>query len=372
MSAWRLWWQQVWAITIKELLTTFKDPRSRIVLIIPVFVQGFLFGYAATYNLNRVPYVYVDESHSQRARDFIDAINHTGIFTLKEVLESPSQIASRIESGEAIMAIVIPQNFDSQLSNRSKAEVQLITDGKNSMTAGLTTAYMTEIAQQFNHQQLGLPDGPVNLSMRTWFNPNLQSSWTFLPGLIGLVSMTQVLMLAGLSVARERENGTFDQLLVTPVSSWQIMIAKSIPSMIIGLFQSTVLLGLSVFWFQVPFSGSLLILYAVLIVFVLSSIGIGLSISAIANNMQQVLVYVFVLLLPLALLSGLATPVHNMPESLQVLTYANPMRFALDAIRRVYLEGVGMGAIIFDFIPMLVMTFVTMVLAAWLFRNKVV
>ncbi|MFR0064280.1 MAG: ABC transporter permease [Veillonella parvula] len=246
-----------------------------------------------------------------------------------------------------------------------------MVNGTNTMTSGLATAYMGQIISQFNQTWLGVEHKGITIESRTWYNENQQSSWTFLTGLVILISMTQVIMLGGLSVAREREQGTFDQLLVTPVSSMQILIAKSIPPMIIGLFQSTVLLLIAMFWFKVPFRGNIFLVYAVLFTFISSSIGLGLSISAIAKNMQQVLVYVFVFLFPLALLSGLITPVHNMPKILQYLTYGNPMRFSVDAMRRIYLEGAGLTDIWFNFIPMIILIIISMSIAGWLFRNRV-
>ena len=315
---WRLYWNQIVSIIWKELLATFKDPKTRIILLLPVIIQGFLFGYAATYNLNKVPYVLIDESHTQTAAALESTINSSGVFELYQSANSPDIIIS-----------------------------------------------------QFNQTWLGVDHKGISIESRTWYNENQQSSWTFLTGLVILISMTQVIMLGGLSVAREREQGTFDQLLVTPVSSMQILIAKSIPPMIIGLFQSTVLLLIAMFWFKVPFRGNIFLVYAVLFTFISSSIGLGLSISAIAKNMQQVLVYVFVFLFPLALLSGLITPVHNMPKILQYLTYGNPMRFSVDAMRRIYLEGAGLTDIWFNFIPMIILIIISMSIAGWLFRNRV-
>lgn len=371
MMNWRLYWNQIVAIIWKELIATFKDPKTRIILLVPVIIQGFLFGYAATYNLNKVPYVLVDESHTQTSAALESTINSSGIFSLYKVADSPDVIAPLIDSNEVIMAVFIPQDFEEKLKHQQPSSITVIANGTNSMTSGVAASYMGQIISQFNQTSLGVGHKGITIESRTWYNENQQSSWTFLAGLVVLVSMTQVIMLGGLSVAREREQGTFDQLLVTPVSSLQILIAKSIPPMFIGLFQSSVLLLLAMFWFQVPFRGNIFLVYAVLFTFICSSIGLGLSISAIAKNMQQVLVYVLVFLLPLALLSGLATPIHNMPKLLQYITYVNPMRFSTEAIRRVYLEGAGFVDIWFNFIPMIILTVITMSIAGWLFRNRV-
>jgi ABC-2 type transport system permease protein len=177
-------------------------------------------------------------------------------------------------------------------------------------------------------------------------------------------------MLAALSVARERENGTFDQLLVTPFSPTEIMIGKAIPIMLIGLMQSTIVLMVALFWFEIPLAGSLLTLYAGLTLFTVASVGVGLCISAVSVNMQQAMLYTFMLMMPLILLSGLVTPVRNMPQFLQIATLVNPLRFAIDLVQRVYLEGVGLPEIIHDLIPLVIISALTLPLAAWLFRNR--
>ena len=192
----------------------------------------------------------------------------------------------------------------------------------------------------------------------------------FLPSLIPMLALTQVLILAGLSVARERENGTFDQLLVTPLTPLEILIGKAVPPILIGLVQASLMLCLVLFWFKIHLVGSLAVLYLTISIFLVSCVGLGLSISAVAKNMQQVMVYCFLFLLPMILLSGLATPIRNMPPVLQYITYINPMRFAIDAVRRVYIEGASLAAVSPDLLPMVVITLVTMPFAAWMFRNK--
>ncbi len=182
--------------------------------------------------------------------------------------------------------------------------------------------------------------------------------------------MLQTLLLTALSVAREREQGTFDQLLVTPMSPLEIMIGKALPPVLVGLAQSTLILLVALFWFGIPMAGSLATLYTGLVFFTVASVGIGLSISAVSANMQQAMLYTFVLLMPMMLLSGLTTPVRNMPHVLQVITMANPLRFAIDLVQRVYLEGVGLATVWHNLIPLSIIALVTLPLAAWLFRHR--
>ncbi len=354
----------------KELLATIKDKRMRFIIVMPAILQGLIFGYAANYNLEQVSYVVVDESRSMESRDLLAHMDHNGAFQRVATLANPAEIADRIDSETALVGIVIPQDFAEKLSHKETAPIEVIADGRNTSVAGQAVGYVSRIVTGWNAARTGSTG--VSVVSRTWFNPNQITRWTFLPGLIGMISFVQVIMLAGLSIAKEREQGTFDQLLVTPLSPAEILLGKSLPPMLIGLFQSMLLFCICSFWFQIPFQGSLGTLVLTVIVFMLSSTGIGLSISAIAKNMQQVLVYVFVTMMPLVLLSGIATPVANMPQVLQILTYADPMRFAMAAIRRIYLEGAGISDIALNYVPMLAVAAVTMPLAAWLFRHKTV
>ena len=363
---WRLKW-----ICQKEMLSTLKDPSTRAILIVPVIVQSILFGYAATYNLEQVPYACIDQSHSQASVDFLAKLDGTKVFYRVETLVNANEIANVIDSGKALMVIHIEPDFASHLEERERGNIQVITDGRNTMTASVASGYLNRIVDDFNRSWGGNLDA-IRLETVTWYNPNLITRWNFLPGLMGLLSLIQVLLLSGLSVAREREQGTFDQLLVTPLSPAEILIGKAVPPLIVGLTQATIVLLICRFWFKIPMAGSIFPLYLTLIIFTLSCTGIGLSISAISSSMQQVMVYSFVLLLPMVLLSGLATPVHNMPYTLQILTYADPLRFALESIRRIYLEGCTTVEIAFNFLPMLAVAAVTLPLAGWLFRNKLV
>lgn len=211
---------------------------------------------------------------------------------------------------------------------------------------------------------------PLRLEWRAWFNPNLETRWNIMSGMIASLSLMQIMILAGLSIAREREEGTFDQLLVTPLTPTEILVGKAVPSVLIGILLSGAVLAICVFWFRIPLAGSIGTILLCLAVFSLSSVGMGLCLSAVARNLQQAVVYAFVLLLPMFLLSGLASPVASMPQALQTATCANPLRFALVCLRRVYLEGAGLADIADNFIPMLTVAAVTLPLAGRLFRNR--
>ncbi|ENN84712.1 putative membrane protein [Rhizobium freirei PRF 81] len=359
---------RTFALFRKELLALLKDPSSRALLFAPAFLQALLFGYGATYDLTHVPYAVLDQSRGAAATELLARLDGTGVFERVATLSSSDQIAGMIDKGRALLVISIPSDFEARLAANQQAPLQVILDGRNSSTAGAATAYVSSIVASYN-ETLGNTSS-MTIVRRSWFNPNLESRWNIMPALIASLSMMQTLMLAALSVAREREQGTFDQLLVTPLTPLQILIGKALPSIFVGLLQSTIIFLIILFWFQIPMNGSVWLLYLGLLSFTVASVGIGLSISAVSLTMQQAMLYTFMLVMPLMLLSGLLTPVRNMPAILQVVTYANPLRFGIDLVRRVYLEGATLGDVAFNFIPLLAVAAVTLPLAAWLFRNR--
>ncbi len=359
---------QTVALIRKELLALLKDPANRTLLFAPALVQTLLFGYGATFDLTHAPYAVLDLSNGASSREILARIDGTGVFTRVATLGSNDQIAPQIDSGDALLVVVFPPDFESSLAGGATAPMQVILDGRNSATAAAASAQVAGIVGAYN-ASLGAAS-PVTIVRRAWFNPNYESRWNLMPAMIASLSMLQTLMIAALSVAREREQGTFDQLLVTPLRPWQILIGKALPAILIGLLQSTIIFLVILFWFRIPMNGSVWLLYLALLTFTTAAVGIGLSISAVSLTMQQAMLYTFMLVMPLMLLSGLLTPIRNMPWILQVATYANPLRFGIDTVRRVYLEGATFADIAPNFVPLLAVAAVTLPLAAWLFRNR--
>jgi ABC-2 type transport system permease protein len=354
----------------KEFLAVLKDPSSRAILIMPIILQSLLFGYAATFDLKDVPYAVLDQSHSQASTDLLQHLDGAGLFTRVATLNSSAEIADMIGNQDALMVLYFPADFATKLSQNQPSPVQLIIDGRNSATANSVMGSFSAITLQYNLGQDIGAELAVTVKTRAWFNPNLETRWIILPAMIATLSLIQTMMLTALSVAREREQGTFDQLLVTPSLPSQILLSKAIPSVLIGLVQSSLVFLISRFWFEIPFQGSLFTLYLGLFLFTLASVGIGLSISAVSVSMQQAMLYTFVLLMPLMLLSGFVTPLTNMPEVMQTLTLINPLRFAIDLVRRVYLEGASLGDIYINLLPLIIIAAITLPLAGWLFRHR--
>lgn len=367
--------QRILILCRKELLSIMKDPRNRIVLFAPIVMQTLLFGYAATFDLDRVPLAVLDQDGSGASRDLIAALVGGGIFEETQRLSMPAQIAEVIDKKRALVVLHIGPTFELDLLAGRIASIQVVMDGRNSNTAATAGGYVSAVVERFNAQwreARGVHFAPLTVESRAWYNENLETRWYMIPSLVAALSMLQTLLLTGLSVAREREQGTFDQLLVTPLRPGEIMVGKAVPPILVGLIQASLVLAIAIFWFGIPFAGSYVTLYVALLIFTIASVGIGLAVSAYSANMQQAMLFSFVLLMPMMLLSGLASPVKNMPDVLQVITLANPLRHAIEAVHRVYLEGAGIMTIFNNLWPLAVIGTVTLPSAAWLFRHRLV
>ena len=366
--------RQVLALVIKELLAVLRDARSRMVLIGPPLIQLIVFGYAATFDLNHVPIAIYNQDHSQASRDLVARFSGSPTFSVEAMLKTGQRINELIDSRKVQMVLVIDRRFTRDLLVHQPALVQIITDGRNSNTALLIEGYANTILSQFSLSwgaAHGASQPSVVLDLRSRYNPNLASRWFIVPGIVALLTQVVTLLVVGLSVAREREMGTFDQLLVTPLRQIDILLGKGLPGLLIGGVEASVIIAAAVFWFHVPLRGGLVPLYLGLLLFVLAVTGIGLAISALAKTQQQALLGAFLFLVPSIILSGFATPIMNMPEWVQILTLANPMRYFLVIVRGVFLEGAGLPQLAAQLWPMAVIGFVTLAAAGWLFRKRV-
>jgi ABC-2 type transport system permease protein len=362
------------ALTRKELLAVLKDRRSRISLLVPPILQGLIFGYAATYDLNHVPYAVLDQDHSAASRQLLAGLDGSGVFERVADLHSAQDAQTYIDQRRALLVVQIQLDFERRLMLGQHVDVQVIADGRNSNTAATANSYVSSVVGAFNDEwrrDHGLPAPVLTSTERAWYNPNFETRWNMIPGLIGTLAMIQTLMLTAMSVAREREQGTFDQLLVTPFRPFEIMAGKALPSMLVGMIQATGVFLVAQLWFRIPFAGSLITLYSGLLLFLLAAIGIGLLLSSVAATMQQAMLSSLLFIMPFSLLSGLTTPISNMPSVLQYFTAINPLRYAIDIARRVYLEGAGLSLLTSDLWPLAVIATVTLGAASWMFGHRI-
>jgi ABC-2 type transport system permease protein len=361
------------ALTQKELLAILKDPRGRFSLLIPPIIQCLIYGYAATYDLNDVPYAVYDQDHSAASQQLLADLDGSGVFRRVGNLDSPDELRTYIDQRRAVLVIQIGQDFERRLQRGQTADIQVISDGRSSNTAGTAMGYVGSVVESFNadwRAAHGMPQPAIVAVGRAWFNPNLVTRWHMIPALIGTLTMLQTLLLTTMSVAREREQGTFDQLLVTPYGPGQIMAGKALPSMLVGLVQATNVLLVAQLWFHIPFAGSLVTLYSGLSMFLLAAVGLGLLVSSMVSTMQQAMLFSFMIMMPFSLLSGLTTPISSMPRVLQIATLVNPLRYAIDIAQRVYLEGTGLGHLMPDLWPLAVIALITLSLSTYMFRHK--
>jgi len=366
-------WRRILALMKKEFLTLLLDKRSRFVIIGPPLVQVLVFGYAATFDLNHVPFAIYNEDGGRASRELIAKFEGSPNFQLVRQLRNEADIEPLIDLGDALMLIHIGPQFGRDLSRGEPAPLQIIVDGRDSNTAQIALGYVRTIVTDFNIQwaedhQLQTP--PAHLVTRAWFNPNLESRWFIVPGIIGLLTLVVTLLVTALSVAREREQGTFDQLLVTPLQPAEILLGKALPGFLIGLGEASAIVAIAVFWFDIPLRGDLVTLYTGLLLFLLSAIGVGLMISSLAVTQQQGLLGAFLFLVPAVILSGFATPISNMPYLVQKLTLLDPLRYFLVVLRGVFLEGTPFHLLLPQLWPMAVIGLSTLTLAGWLFRHR--
>jgi len=367
--------RRIIALTIKEFIMILKDPKSRFVIIGPPLIQFFVFGYAATYDLKNVRYAVFDESRTAESRQLLSRFEGSENFELTMTLLNEKEIAFMINREKARLVIHIGPEFSRDLHNGRPATLQVIVDGRNSNVALIALGYIGSIVEQYNQDLVknGVVsmNGPgVVLVDRSWFNANLQSRWFIVSALGGIISMVVVMILTSLSVAREREFGTFDQLLVAPFNPGEILVGKSLPGMFFGIMDALLFSVGAVYWFGVPFRGTVPTLVLALGCFIITIVGVGLLVSSLSMTMQQALLGSFVFMMPSVILSGFATPIENMPHWLQIGTLINPLRHIITALRNIFLEGAGVSMIWPQLWPLLLMAGFTLPLAGWMFRHR--
>lgn len=365
--------RRILALVRKEFLALLKDPKSRMTLIVPPMVQLLVFGYAASFDLKAIPYALYNEDRGAVSRALEAAFAGAPAFQRVATLGSEGEIAPLVDARRVLVVVHIGPRFGADLASGRSAPLQVIVDGRNSNTALAALGYVRTMVDRFNRDWLaarGLQGPPARLEPRAWFNPNLESRWFFIPGIVGMLTLVVTMLVTALTVAREREQGTFDQLLVTPMRPWEILLGKALPGFLIGIVQATVILLIAVFWFRVPLLGSLPALYCGLALFLMSGVGAGLLISSLAVTQQQGLLGAFLFMVPAVILSGFATPIANMPEAVQYLTLIDPLRYFLIILRKVFLEGAGFDVLAHQLWPMALIGAVTLALASWLFRHR--
>ena len=338
---------------IKEFIQVFRDKRTRFVLFGPPIIQMLVFGYAATFEIHHVPTVVLDLDHSQESRELISRFSSSPYFDVQRQLTDYHQIGDLIDQGQATVGLEINAGFAQNLRKGQTSPLQVIVDATNSNTALIASGYITQIAlgfaQDYQKDRIYrispqmLEEMPsVQLEQRPWYNPDLRSRWFFVPGIIGSLTLVLVVTLTAFAVVREREIGTLEQIMVTPIRPAEFILGKTLPFFLIGLFDVSLIATVGTMWFQVPFRGQILVLFAGAILFLLCMLGAGLLISTVSSTQQQAMVTAFFFIMPAITFSGFGFPISTMPQWMQYFSYLIPLRYFLIVLRGTYLKGVGM------------------------------
>lgn len=361
--------KQILTLIWKELLSVLRDKKIRLSLLVPPIIQLFIFAYAATLDVKNVPIGILNKDNGEKGFEFIEQFYGAKVFNKHIVfLKGVQEIEPFINEQKGIMVISIDQQFSRNLDAGKPTTIQLILDGRKSNTAQIVSSYTQQIINRFNNDHKS--PAKIEIVTRTWFNPNTYYFWYNIPCLTAILSMFICLVVTTQSVAREREMGTFDQLLVSPIMPMEILIGKLIPGIILGMAEGFLMLGIGTLILDVPFSGSILLYLLSLFVFVFSISGIGLFISSLSMTQQQAMLGTFTFIIPSVLMSGYATPIQNMPEWLQPFTYFIPLRYMLIISKGLYLKAMPARMVFQHLWPLLVISFINLALAGWFFRRR--
>ncbi|MEJ2179045.1 MAG: ABC transporter permease [Gammaproteobacteria bacterium] len=339
-------WFRLRALLTKEFLQLLRDPKMRFFVVVPPLVQLLLFGYAATFDVKYADVAVVDASRTAASRAVLSSIQATGHFNLHYFPNM--QLASDAVIRSEVRAILqFPYDFERSHSQQAGA-IQLIADGSDSNSAALVVGQLSEVIRHhmLSRQEQG---PPVSVEYRSWFNPNLDDREFFVPGIIANVVLIATMILTAMSVVREREIGTLERLMVTPLARLEFVLGKIIPVACIGLLDVILVTLVAVLWFDVPFRGEPLALLFGTVLYLMSTLGMGLVISSFSSTQQQAMLTAVFFIMPLVILSGFAFPIRHMPETVQLFTYFDPLRYYLVVIRDIFLKGGGVGDHLFEY-----------------------
>ena len=357
--------QRLLAIVRKELITMLRDPRARLALIIPPIIQLFIFSSAATMEVKNIAVAVVDLDRGPYALDVQQRLAGSRSFTRLPRYTNVASARGALEREQVIGILVLPSGFSADRAAGRPASAQLLLDGRRSNAAQITAQYVSTIMAAG-----AAPPANAEVAIDNWFNPNLDYRWFMLPNLVGMLSLGVALMITALSVARERELGTFDQTLVSPATPFEIALGKLLPPLLVASVQATLYLLIVTLLYGVPFRGNLLVFYAAVLTFAEACAGVGLFISSLVHTQQQAFLGAFAVLLPFALLSGFATPVENMPWWLQFVTTINPLAHMLRLMQGLFLKGASVASLAQDLVKLLEIALCTTAAAVLLFRRK--
>lgn len=365
----------------KELIQFRRDPKMfAVVLVLPV-LQLIMLGYAANFDLNTIHTAVLDRDKSETSRDFLQRFEKSGYFNIDYNVSSYDELTDLLDKGKVLAAIVIPVEYEKQINTNQTANVQLIFDGSDGNKAAIAAGYSAGIVSGYSQNLLleraertGRKTtiiGTINPEVRIWYNPNLTTRNYMLPGIVGLIILIVTTSLTSLAIVKEREVGTLEQLIVTPVKPYQMILGKFIPFIIIGLVSCTIVLSVMRFWFGIEVKGSIAFLFLCTFVYMLSTLGLGLFVSTISKTQQQAMMTsAFGILLPMLFFSGFIFPIENMPDVVQYITYAIPLKYFITMIRGIVLKGNGIADLWQDLVILFGIGMFILILSSLRFNKK--
>lgn len=359
-------------LIVKELQLAFREPDSRRLLIIPVIIQLAIFPFAATLEVRSASIAVLNQDQGAVSNEIVQRLTATKAFPKQIQVMDERQLRAAIDDQKALLGLWIPENFSRSLAAGKPAEVLAILDGRRSNSSQIAFGYAQTIVRDYG-AEIGKAAGRVPSSevvVRNWFNPNLDYQWFILPSLVAIITTIGSLIVTAMSVAREREQGTFDQLLVTPLTPGMIMVGKTIPALLVAMGQATIVVLAAIFVFGIPFRGSLTLLYVSMFFYALALAGFGLFISSLCSTQQQAFLGVFTFMVPAVMLSGYVSPVENMPRVLQWLSWVNPLRHFIVIVKGLFLKAFDASMVWTNLWPLLLISIGTMSLGYWMFRRR--
>ncbi len=338
---------------LKKEFAQFKRDRSMIaIVVLAPMIQLIILGYAANMDVRNIPMVVVNYDHSQHSRDLVDRFVNSGYYSIVSYAESSSEIDSYIDRGDAAVALIIPKNFGNDLYAEKRPQLQLIVDGTETNTATTGMNYASMIISRYSQNIMvnrldvspgSQPAARVIPEIRIWYNPDLASRNFMIPGIVGMLLMVITINLTSLSIVKEKEIGTYEQLVVTPIKPYQLLAGKTIPFIMIGMADVILVLSVAFLLFGIPVKGSLVLLLFLSVIFLLTTLGLGLFVSTISRTQQQAMMTaVFFVMLPMIFLSGFVFPIENMPGFFQNISYLLPLRYFFEILRGIFLKGIGL------------------------------
>lgn len=364
---------QILSLVIKEFLAVWRDKRTRSVLILPPLIQLLVFSFAATLEVKNVVLGIYSQDQGYHSHEITSRLSGSPKIKSTVLLFNEEDLKKALDDQDVLMVVRFPADFSRKIEKKEQGTFQLLLDGRRSNAASIVSGYVNDIIKNYN-QEISLKQGvrlaSSVITIRHWFNPNLEYTWYTIPCLVAILSLVIALVLTSLSIAREREMGTFEQLLVSPITPKQILLGKTIPALFLSLAESTVILFCAIFIFKVAFEGSFFLLYSSMFIFLLSVVGIGLFISSLCATQQQAVLGTFVFMVPATLLSGFATPIENMPNWLQMVTEIIPLKHFLIVVKGLFLKDMSAHVVFENTWPNVIIAVCTLTTAHWFFRKR--